>query len=100
MEPDRNRCAGAATEENEARRITQTEYDKKALELKERKAGIAECIAQFEEGDEKFRTTLESLISVASRAAELFERARIEQKRQMIALAFSNLKLRGKKLEH
>jgi hypothetical protein len=35
---------------------------------------------------------------VASRAVELFERSKIEQKRQLIALVFSNLKLRGKKL--
>jgi site-specific DNA recombinase len=43
--------------------------------------------------------TLESLISVASRAAEIFERSKVEQKRQLIAFVFSNLRLRGKKLE-
>jgi hypothetical protein len=39
------------------------------------------------------------LISLASRAAELFERSKIEQKRQLLAFVFSNLRLRGKKLE-
>jgi hypothetical protein len=39
------------------------------------------------------------LISVASRAAEIFERSNTEQKRQLIAFVFSNLRLRGKKLE-
>lgn len=43
-----------------------------------------------------FRETLESLISVASRAAEIFERSNIEQKRQLVAFVFSNLRLRGK----
>jgi hypothetical protein len=39
------------------------------------------------------------LISLASRAAELFERSKTEQKRQLLAFVFSNLRLRGKKLE-
>ena len=36
---------------------------------------------------------------MASRAAELFERSKIEQKRQLIAFVFSNLRLSGKKLD-
>ncbi len=40
-----------------------------------------------------------ALISVASRAAEIFERSKTEQRRELIAFAFSNLRLRGKKLE-
>jgi MFS superfamily sulfate permease-like transporter len=36
---------------------------------------------------------------VVSRAADIFERSKIEQKRQLIAFVFSNLKLKGKKLE-
>jgi hypothetical protein len=39
------------------------------------------------------------LISVASRAAELFERSKTEQKRELLAFVFSNLCLRGKTLE-
>ena len=73
--------------------------DKKARELKERQAEIATCIDQHQQGDGEYRTTLESLISLASRAAELFERSKTEQKRQLLAFVFSNLRLRGKKLE-
>ena len=36
---------------------------------------------------------------MASRAAELFERSKTEQKRELLAFVFSNLRLRGKKLE-
>ncbi len=39
------------------------------------------------------------LSSVASRAAEIFAGSKIEQKRQLIAFVFSNLRLKGKKLE-
>jgi hypothetical protein len=81
------------------RGITQDEYDKKARELKERQTEIALRIEQHQKGEGDFRTTLESLISVASRAAELFERSKPEQKRQLLAFVFSNLRLRGKKLE-
>jgi hypothetical protein len=36
---------------------------------------------------------------VASRAADIFARSKTEQKRQLIAFVFSNLRLNGKKLE-
>jgi hypothetical protein len=67
--------------------------------LKERQSEIELRIEQHQKGEGDFRTTLESLISLASRAAELFERSKTEQKRQLLAFVFSNLRLRGKKLE-
>ena len=82
------------------RRITQDEYDRKAREPKERETEIGLRIEQHQEGEGNFRTTLESLISVASRAADIFARSNIEQKRQLIAFVFSNLRLRGKKLDY
>ena len=81
------------------RRITQDEYDKKARELKGRQTELARRIEQHQEGEGDYRTTLESLISAASRAADLVERSTTEQKRELIAFVFSNLRLRGKKLE-
>src|SRR5262245_60784783 len=51
--------------------ITQSEYDKKARELKERQTEIAMRIERQQQGDGDYRTTLESLISLASRAVEL-----------------------------
>lgn len=81
------------------RSITQNEYDTKARQLKERQIEIAVHIEQHQKGEGDFRTTLESLISLASRAAELFDRSKTEQKRELIAFVFSNLRLRGKKLE-
>ena len=68
--------------------------------LKDKQAEIETRIVQHRTGDKEFRTTLETLISVASRAVELFERSKSEQKRQLIALVFSNLKLRGKSFEY
>ena len=68
--------------------------------LKEQQAEIEVRMAQHRDGEATFRTTLESLISLASRAAEIFERSKTEQKRQLLAFVFSNLTLRGKKLEY
>jgi hypothetical protein len=36
---------------------------------------------------------------VASRAADIFARSKTEDKRQLLAFVFSNLRLKGKKLE-
>jgi hypothetical protein len=83
---------------NEQLTSLQDDYDKKARELKDQQAEIAIRIEQHQRGDAEYRTTLESLIS-ASWTAELFERSKTDQKRQLIALVFSNLQLRGKKLE-
>jgi len=82
------------------RGITGDEYDKKARELKERQTEITLRIEQHQKGEGDYRATLETLISVASRAAELFERSKIEQKRELLVFVFSNLRLRGKKLEY
>ena len=79
--------------------ITRDEYDKKASELKALQVELAMRIEQHQKGEDGFRITLENLISVASRAAGLFERSKTEQKRELIAFVFSNLRLRGKKLE-
>ncbi len=51
--------------------ITGDEYDRKAREQKERQTEITLRIEQHQKGEGDNRTTLETLISVASRAAEL-----------------------------
>ncbi len=43
--------------------------------------------------------TLINLLNICSRAPELFESSKVEQKRQLINFLLSNLKLRGKTLE-
>jgi len=68
--------------------------------LKQQQTEIAARIDQHQTGDDAFRATLESLISVASRAADLFQRSKAEQKRKLVSLVFSNLRLSGKKLEY
>ena len=37
---------------------------------------------------------------MASRAADLFERSKADQKRKLVGLVFSNLRVKGKKLDY
>jgi hypothetical protein len=85
--------AGALHRARHSRGITQDEYDKKAHQLKGRQTEIALHIEQHQEGEGDYRTALEALISVASRAADIFECSKTEQKRELIAFVFSNLRL-------
>jgi hypothetical protein len=62
-----------------------TNTTEKARELKGRQTEITLRIEQHQKGEGDYRTTLETLISVASRAAELFERSKTEQKRELLA---------------
>jgi len=79
--------------------ITQDEYDKKAIELKQRQYELTERLRRIIEADENYSITLISLLNICSKAPELFESSKVEQKRQLINFLLSNLKLKGKKLE-
>jgi hypothetical protein len=76
--------------------LHRTSTTKKARELKETEIALQMEQHQKSEGD--FRTTLESLISLASRVAELFERSKTEQKRQLIAFVVFELTAQRKKV--
>jgi len=55
-------------------------------------------LKQHTEADEKFGITVNYLLNLASRAYQLFESSKIEQKRQLINFLLSNLRLKGKTL--
>ncbi len=52
------------------------------------------------QADEHFNKSLSTIFALASQAYEIFKSSKIPEKREIINLAFSNLKLRGKKLEY
>ncbi len=78
--------------------ITQNDYDKKALSLKQRQYELNELLNRHTQADEKFSLTLISLMELASRAYELFISSKVEQKRQLLGFVLSNLTLNGRKL--
>jgi hypothetical protein len=69
------------------------------MPVRARLSGSRMLIERHQQGEGAYRTTLESLISVTSRAADLFECSKIEQKRELAAFVFSSLRLSREKLE-
>lgn len=66
--------------------------------MKGRKVETGRRIGQHSCGDGTFRTTLKTLVSLASRAADLFERSNIDEKRQLLSFVYSNPNVRGTNL--
>ena len=50
--------------------------------------------------DQNFKITVNTVLSIASKAYELFESSNIEQKRKLINYVFSNLELEGVTLRY
>ena len=81
-------------------KITQAAYDRKNSQLLQRRKEIGTLLERHNEGDKKFRIALTTLVTLASKAAELFERSTTEEKRQLMGYVFSNLELNGGNLRY
>ena len=81
-------------------RIADEDYKKKHCCLKERQIEINEKLRNYDVADGKFANHLEYLIKVASGAADYFMGSNLKQRREIMKYVFSNLQLRGKKLEY
>ncbi len=81
-------------------KITQEMYNRKNNQLLQRRKEIGELLERHNEGDEKFRIAVSTLLMLASKAAEIFDRSTTEEKRQLIGYVFSNLELEGGKLRY
>ena len=60
---------------------------------------LAELVKKHKEADHSFRDAITSLLGLANRGLELFDTGNFEQKRKIMNIMFSNLKMRGAKLE-
>jgi len=80
--------------------ITRDMYDRKHGQLIQRRHEINELLERHHEGDEQFRIAATTLVSLASKAAEIFDRSTTDEKRQLIGYLFSNLELNGSKLSY
>ena len=81
-------------------KINQTAHDRKNSQLLQRRKEISELLERHNEGDEKFRIALTTLVTLASKAAELFECSTTEEKRQLTGYVFSNFELNGGNLRY
>jgi len=80
--------------------ITTDDYDRKCQELKNRQYNINEQIKSYLKADETFKITANTVLSIASKAYDLFLSSTIEQKRKLISYVFSNLELKGVTLQY
>ena len=78
--------------------ITTDEYDILIKEWDQESEKLETDIIEHTRAHKEFTVAIITLLDVASRANELFEFSKPEQKRQLVNFIFSNLKLEGKKL--
>lgn len=80
--------------------ITKDIYNNKLTQLINRQQEINRLLEQHHKGNEQFKIALSGLITLASRAYEIFESSTTDEKRQLIGYLFSNLELEGGKLRY
>jgi site-specific DNA recombinase len=79
-------------------RITAEQYDDMVANLKREQSDILMQLEDHSEGDKQFLINASYILELANRAGELFESSEVSQKRQLIEMVLSNLKLEGEKL--
>ena len=70
-------------------------YNNKLSQLISRQQEVNQLLEQHHKGNEQFKIAISSLITLASHAYDLFESSTIDEKRQLLGYAFSNLELEG-----
>jgi len=78
--------------------ITQDEYNRKAMELKDEQEKLLYKKNRYFDASINYGKVVTDLISITSRAWEIFESSKIERKRQLLGMLFSNLEVDDKKL--
>ena len=73
-------------------------FDKKLKEYKEKQAEIRDEMARYDQADEKFYLTANTVPNLAQKALEIFESSEVSEKQQLLNFLLQNLKLQGKKL--
>lgn len=75
------------------------DYREKRKSLEQRREEIIKEIESNNRADNNFTETLINALKLASGASEAFKGSNLEDKRELINLVFSNLELKGQKLE-
>ncbi|NTV40784.1 MAG: recombinase family protein [Candidatus Moranbacteria bacterium] len=79
-------------------RITPEDYDEKVKDCVAQRKDLLEQIQEHNEADGSFSITASKVLSISSRAWELFESSEPGEKRQLLNFALQNLSLTGKTL--
>ncbi len=82
----------------ERRRITTDMFNKKLKEYKERQSELLEEMQKHTKADEKYYITINTVLSLAQRAYEIFKNSEVSEKRQLLNFLLQNCELKDKKL--
>ena len=80
--------------------ISKDEYHAKKQNIEFEKHNLEQKISEFSENDKEFEIILEYLLKVASRIFFIYESSRIDKKRKILNLVFSNFWLNGQNLSY
>lgn len=80
--------------------ISEKIYAENSARLEAQLAAIRVEIESHEEADTNFKQTLVTAFKLANKASQLFESSKTHEKRELVNFLFSNLALRGRKLEY
>ncbi len=75
-------------------------YHKKHQDMTQRQFEINRKLEGHHEGNDQFKIALSMLVTLASRAWEIFQSSTIDEKRQLMGYVFSNLELEGSTLRY
>lgn len=80
--------------------ITEDFYNKKLKQYSEKQAKILQEINKHNEADKDHYFTINTILSLAQRAKEIFESSETEEKRHLLNFLLQNLELRNKTLKY
>ena len=81
-------------------RITESEYDRFYQTLRDQITDVTIRLEQLQEADDNYYITAKHLLELSSQAYQLFMSSEVEEKRQLIKLVLSNLRLTAEKLDY
>lgn len=81
-------------------KISEEIFESLTREMEERKYNIRFKLSQYENANNNFFINANRIMSLCTRAYEIFENSEIAEKRELLKILFQNLKLDGKKLEY
>ena len=73
-------------------------FNQKLKEYKEKQQEILEKLKRHDSADESYYITLNTTLSLAQRAYEIFESSEVSEKGQLLNFLLQNCQLKGKKL--
>ncbi len=80
-------------------RITESGYDKFFTNLNEQSVDIDTRLSMLQEAQDNYFITANYILELTQKAYKLFLSSEIEERRQLLKLVFSNLTMKGKKVQ-